>query len=361
MECVKVLLENFASRNIQDGMGSSPVDAACNSGHHDIAALLNDWTLGTSGQSSGPTSSNASGPLSSSSPAASGSVQSPLSSSRSPNTQSPVARHSSGMVPVSTVPQHPMPPGNHLEMPALIHADPQLYAEIPPGTRFPDGSDGKLYRVNGVDRGLYPPAAYGQLVRLPPSHMFHQQTFGYPQQSYSTCHPSRPSFLSGQWLPANARNVPSAHHLSGGSGNHAVHSFNQAYSDSSRPSEQHPHSESLTGAASVTSSTHKHPSWMPAIAVPIHPFPSPPYNTSSGKPSPQQVTLQHTAESTYLTPSPEAQSSPEGWSTESPNGHSDGGGCWSADNHSPSAGASCRVNKGFHQPAATKPLSHYPH
>ena len=349
-----------------------------NNGHHDVAALLNDWTLGTNGQQPGPPQPNTSGPLPSVSPSTSGGVQSPSSTALSPNTQSTVVSSWAGVVPTSTMPQHfasanfhkPGVPSDYQSMPALKYASPWPYSEMAPIATFSHVPDRRQYHVDGgVDRTIYPPVVAPTASPLVPVQHSHLGSQRQPNDYISTDIPSHATssypVLAVQQHAYQHRMM--GHHASQWPGNSVSHRTllpSQTAVDSARLLERQPYSESsrVPVAGSTLPLTHKHSPVFPPGAVPIHPYPSPPYNAGSGKPSPQQVALRQTSEATYLTPSPEAQSSPEGWSTESPNGHSDCGGCWSvSDNQSPPAVSTYRINKGFHQPAATKPLSHFPH
>jgi ankyrin repeat protein len=372
LESAKILLDNFASRNIQDGLGNSPVDAAINRGHNDVAVLLNDWTLGSNGQQAGPSQS---APLPSVSPSASSGVQSPPSSSaQSPSAQCAVATSWAAATPSLTVPQHVVPtnfrkPGLSSDYPSMKYVNPWAYGEMAPTGTFSHFADrGQCHVDGGIDRTVYPSA----VAPIAHPHVLIHSRLGPQGQANEYMSTDIPSHTASNFLPSVHyqqvdHHTMMGHHAAqrpGSSVNQHAVLLNQTAVDSSRLMERQPHKESsnvLVGGAAVPV-RHKHSPVIHPGAIPMHPYPSPPYTAGSGRPSPQQHALKQTSETTYLTPSPEAQSSPEGWSTESPNGHSDCGGSWSvSDNQSPPAASTYRVNKGFHQPAATKPLSHFPH
>ena len=280
---------------------------------------------------------------------------------------------------VTRSPTHPqlMHTSNHHEssissevsaLPGRIRTDPWLYSysDVPQVMRAPNSSDRLRYEMRGEgSRSGYAAVEQGHLVQV--------------SQSVSYSHPSHPAAQSPSYarFQSGQMSASSSHHSSQMQQyaprfsripeNQTMYSFSQQASAESNALEKRVPVKSSAAMVSVPAATsmQMHSVYMHAASVPIHPYPSPPYHTSSGKPSPQQVSLQPSADSTYLTPSPEAhdlQSSPEGWSSESPNGPSDTGGHWATvDNRSPAANSSFRVNNGFHHSAATKPLSHFPH
>lgn len=58
LRSAKILLLNFANRNVADNMDQSPIQIARERGHHDIVELISDWTIGANSPPKAPGSTS---------------------------------------------------------------------------------------------------------------------------------------------------------------------------------------------------------------------------------------------------------------------------------------------------------------